>query len=426
MGKKCSEFQPKRDPLFGASDVSHTTLWRRIAVKKNVVLSYILRSFAGYFDSLNRIVEQGGKFRWGVSIDDMWTYAGSFPPKSILIPHLPPVQLPQGPFSHDFGLKPSGGHRPEIPSTVAFFDLSGSQRRALPRVLSRNLARSLKHGKVDFVRCWFQWNLFQPEIRAEAKQEYQFPLDYFVDTMNASGISVIAVLGCGYYRFLPKGLDIDDPRVYLARLKDASREIVRHHSGKISMWQLENEPNWWLEHFATDWRRGRVWFQKDIQETILDALQLIVKEEDPATQTMINLESEALGKSSVGFAKYCNVLGVDCYPNYIHANPIQIPKFSKALDISKMAEIPLMITETGYPSAPNLFGFNEERQAQFVETVCDAAHSTDFISALGVWRLTDPYWFSFPPQENEFGLIDRRGSPKKAWSTFLSRIKQSH
>lgn len=376
---------------------------------------------------LNQIVEEGGKFHWGISIDDMWTYAGCFPPKSIIIPHLPPVRLPQGPSSQNFGLEKTtydGRVKKVHSSTVAFFGLSHYQKQELPRVLSRNLARALKRGKIDFVRGWFQWNLFQPEIQKVGNKEFQFPLDYFVETMNARGINIVAVLGCGYYRFLPKGLDIDDPRVYVAWLKYASRKIVRHYRGKISMWQLENEPNWWLEHFATDWRRGGVWFLKGIQETILQELHQIVKEEDPGAQTIINLESEALGKSSIEFAKYCDVLGVDYYPNYIHATPIVAPSFSKALDLSKTTGKPLMISETGYPSGPSLFGFSEEKQAHYVELICDAAHSTNFISALGVWRLTDPYWFSFPFQENEFGLIDRRGNPKKAWSSFLAGIKE--
>jgi hypothetical protein len=62
-------------------------------------------------------------------------------------------------------------------------------------------------------------------------QTYQFPFDDFVETMNFHGIDVIAVIGNGYYRFLPEGLNIDDPDVYIARLVEASKEICATPQG---------------------------------------------------------------------------------------------------------------------------------------------------------------------------------------------------
>lgn len=325
----------------------------------------------------------------------------------------------------NFGRKRHLGKLDRELSTVSLFDLSGSKRREFSKLFSRNLAVELKRDKIGFVRCWFQWNLFQPEIyHKRNKQVYQFPLDEFVDSLHHEGIEIIAVIGNGYYRFLPKRLDIESPSTYCARLNAASREIVRHYKGKIGMWQLENEPNWWLEHFASDWRRGGIWFEHNIQERILSELHSIVSEEDPGTPTMINLEADSARAFYKSYSDYCDVLGLDFYPNYTHSSPITVSEVNKKVSEAKeLTGKPVMIAETGYPSGPALFGYTQEKQSEYARLICEEAFSNDSITALGMWRLSDPYWLSFPFQENSFGLIDRQGIPKLAWHEYLNQIK---
>lgn len=360
----------------------------------------------------------------------MWTYAGVFPPKSIIIPHVLTVRLPQGPFSMNFGEYP---HTPSIGkpqrvydsklSTVSFFDLSDFQKKEMTKMFSMNLAKHLKKDKIRFVRCWFQWNLFQPKIYPGKDQIFQFPLDDFVQTLNDEGIDIIAVIGNGYYRFLPTGLHINNLNQYLPRLVDSTRQIVRHYKGKISMWQLENEPDWWVEHFATDWRRGGIWFENVAVDRILGALHKTVQEEDPTTPTMINLEADTAGAFSKSYANYCDVLGLDFYPNYSHASPIDVSEVKRKVTKAKISSgKPIMITETGYPSGPALFGFGQKEQAEYIRMICEESYSNDSIIALGMWRLSDPYWFSFPFQENSFGLINRQGLPKLGWFEYLNQI----
>ena len=253
---------------------------------------------------------------------------------------------------------------------------------------------------------------------------YQFPLDEFVHSLNREGIGIVAVLGNGYYRFLPRGVNIDNPSVYSIRLSEASREIVRHYKGKISMWQLENEPNWWLEHFASDWRRGGVWFENNFQELILGELHKIVSEEDPDTPTMINLEADSARAFYKLYANYCDVLGLDFYPNYTHSSPITVSEVKqRVFEAKTLSEKPVMIAETGYPSGPLLFGYSQQKQAEYVKLICEEAYSNDEIAGLGMWRLSDPYWLSFPFQENSFGLIDRQGIPKLAWYEYLDQVR---
>ncbi|MGI0090356.1 MAG: hypothetical protein ACREBS_01480 [Nitrososphaerales archaeon] len=367
----------------------------------------------------------GSKFSCGICIDDMWTYAGVLPPKSIIIPHLLSVRLPQGPFSMNFGKNPSTRGRARL-STVSLTEPSDAQKTELTKLFSKNLARHLRQNRVRFVRCWFQWNLFQPRIYSGKDQAYEFPLDNFVQTMNDEGIDIIAVIGNGYDRFLPAGLNINNLNEYLPRLSEASREIVSHYRGKISMWQLENEPDWWLEHFASDWRRGGIWFDRDAVDRILGELHGTVLEEDPGALTMINLEADTSGAFSRSYSRFCDVLGLDFYPNYTHADPINVSKLKdKVSEAKKSSGKQIMITETGYPSGPKLFGFDQKRQSEYIRAICEEVYSIDSVGALGIWRLSDPYWLSFPFQENSFGLINRQGMPKDAWFVYLDQVKRS-
>ncbi|HZW57426.1 MAG TPA: hypothetical protein VFF30_14150 [Nitrososphaerales archaeon] len=359
-----------------------------------------------------------GKFGWGVCIDDMWMYAGFAPPKSIIIPHFLNVELPEGPFTLRAAPKQSDHVAALTTPSEANDQEYGTE------MLCKSLASQLKRCGINFVRGWFQWNLFQPRILRRKQQEYSFPLDPFVRELNNAGIRIAAVLGNGYFRFLPKGINIDRPADYVARLAEASREIVRHYRGKIDMWQLENEPNWWLEHLSTDWRRGGIWLEKDIAETILAELQRIVKEEDPKTETMINLEADTAHIFFKHYSKYCDVLGLDFYPNYLRSEPINVSEVSRiARKAKELVGTEILVAETGYPSGPRLFGYSEAKQVEYVKSVCEEAYSSDGVSGLGMWRLSDTYWLSFPFQENHFGLLNRQGSPKQAWFEYVKQIR---
>ncbi len=364
---------------------------------------------------------EDGRFRWGVCIDDMWTYAGVLPPKSIIIPHLLRLRLPQGPLSMNFGRGAAISH-PLL--AASHTSPTALQKTDVAKLYSRKLARQLRQNRVQFVRCWFQWNLFQPRIQRGKDQVYDFPLDNFVQTMNDEGIDIIAVIGNGYERFLPIGLDIDNLDEYILRLTEASREIVRHYRGKIALWQLENEPDWWMAHFASDWRRGGMWFHRDAVDRILEGIHRVVREEDPRTPTKINMQADS-ATASRSYFKFCDILGLDFYPNYTHSEPINVSnlkeKVSKARRISGKQT---MITETGYPSGPGILGFDQAKQVEYVKAICQEAYSIDSVNALGIWRLSDPYWLSFPFHENNFGLINRQGLPKGAWFEFLDQVNK--
>jgi hypothetical protein len=366
------------------------------------------------------------RFRWGIGIDDAWTYAGAPPPKSIIIPHLLRITLPQGPLSMNFGETRANTRNHSDMSEISLTESSELQKSAVANFLSKNLALHLRQNGVQFVRCWFQWNLFQPRVGQDGTQTYKFPLDTFVQIMNDYGIQIIGVIGNGYERFLPKYLQIDKLKEYVPHLSASSREIVRHYRGKIGLWQLENEPDWWLQHFASDWRRGGVWLDRNAIDTILGELQEIVHEEDPGTPTLVNLEADKSEIFMRSYSKYCDILGLDFYPNYANPGLKDLSKLKERVrEAREYSGKQIMITETGYPSGPRIFGFDQKKQAGYVKAICEEAYAMDSISSLSLWRLADPYWLSFPFQENNFGLINRQGIPKQAWFEYSDQIKKA-
>jgi len=314
--------------------------------------------------------------------------------------------------------------------------------------LAQVLATFLKRQGVNFVRCWFPWNFFertyaQKERSSESLGEsappgYRFPLDNFVSKMNESGIGIIGVLGNGYDRFLPEDIEANDIQEFVKRLVYSSTHIVRHYKDKVKFWQIENEPNWWRAHHTIQWRKGRIWLEEQSQEAILSALHNVVRSECPDATVMINLEADSKRFRFASFfprltapmdwrlyAKYCDVLGLDFYPNYYRSTPIDASLLGRtATEVKKKIGLPIFIIETGYPTGPKVLGYTEANQAKYIRSACEEAFSCDAITGLGWFRFSDSYWRSFPFPENHFGLLTKEGAPKLGWNGYLNEIKQ--
>ena len=364
------------------------------------------------------MVDFSKRFHSGINVDDSWRYAGVKEPKSIIIPYLLSLNIPEGTVfdKADYAI----GRRRGIYDS----GLSAAEATA-------SLADDSSDLKVDFVRCWFNWRFFEPSPVPEdsldslLEESYQkWPLDGMVNTLVNRGIEIVPVLGCGYERMLPMGLNVDKDRsLYLKRLAIHVRLLIRRYKGKVKHWQIENEPNWWRMHVEGGWRSGVSWldprgFREDLLKTLNDA----VHEEDPAAMTIINLEGDGGMKDLNVYPEYADVLGLDFYPNYKAASPINIDIFDKARDFAKQIGKPVIISETGYPSGPRLLGYSEARQAQYVKMAFEKAYSLDGINGIAIWRHRDTTWRSFPPQENRFGLKESKGRPKPAWNTMRDSI----
>lgn len=362
----------------------------------------------------------GGRFNFGIDIDDMWRYAGLPEPYSTVIPFLLNKRTFNGRFNLPFG----NGKAPEKFESKEFRDFNKSiiadQNRHDTKQLARTLALFLKRNKIDYIRCLMPWNFFEPKLG----RGYQFPLDNFVNEMNEEGIGIIAVIGHGYRRFLPN-LRTDNIKTYVENLARSSTEIVRHYKGKINVWQIENEPNWWGSHAIVDWRSGSIWFDDNSQEPILRALHDVVRNESPKSTIVINLESHQQKINWNRYSKYCDIIGVDAYPSYLRSDQTDasiIQKISK--EAADATSLPVYVMETGYPSGPRLLGFTERRQAKFVASASKNAFTGDDIKGLSIFRFADSYWKSFPYHENHFGLLSVKGNPKPAWHEYVRQIKE--
>jgi hypothetical protein len=360
------------------------------------------------------------RFSFGINLDSTWRYARVDEPKSIILPHLLSLSL-----------RERGSFEKVEEATIAARHQADPGDE--PDRAALALADSLKSIGVDFVRCWFPWKYFEPTPVAEGalaslldRGYERWPTDGLVKTLGEQGISVLPVLACGYQRMLPEGLSPDGgAESYLKRAYLHARLVVRHYRGSISTWQIENEPNWWRMHEVGGWRTGASWLEAGgFRDELLKVLNAAVHEEDPGATTMINLEADEEKTDVAEYAKYCDVIGLDFYPNYKSSEPVDASVIRSAKTLSSEAGKPVMIAETGYPSGPSLLGYSEERQAEYVSLAMREAHSLDEVTAVGIWRYLDTSWKSFPPQENHFGLIDEKKGPKGAWYRFGQEIKE--
>jgi hypothetical protein len=377
----------------------------------------ILRVFVGLVESLPKSLLGYQRFRWGISIDNMWRYADAEIPKSVVIPYLLSIRLPRGPDRIAPDIDPRSidseiGEKGSLSSEIGESE-----------IYCRELAAELKNRNIDFVRCWFQWNFFEPQVLPDNSEDYRFPLDNFVSAMTSNNIELLAVIGNGYSRFLPKGINTDNLNDYLKRLCKMTRAVVAHYKGSISTWQIENEPNWWEEHTATHWRSGGIWIEPNTRGPILGSLHDTVKEEDSSATIIVNLEADEKKTPWNFYSRYCDVLGLDFYPNYMRSSPVDASEVKFSSEVKRITGIPVFVAETGYPSGPSFFGYDRSKQAEYVRSACKESFQRDDIAALCMWRYSDSYWRSFPFQENYFGLLDKEGNPKPAWIEFHNQIE---
>ena len=369
---------------------------------------------------MRRVLDLTKRFSFGINLDDPWRYSGETPPKSIIVPHLLSVGLPESRVLEQADEREILVHADVQPRTAA-------ARAAVA------LADNLVEAEVDFVRCWFPWKYFEPVPVPESSlnrlfdQSYQkWPMDNLVDTLTNRSIAVVPVVACGYQRMLPDGLEPDKNRqMFIKRAAIHARLLARHYKDRIRSWQIENEPNWWAEHAAGGWRSGVTWVEdQDFKHELLKDLNDALHAEDPNASTIINLEADARTLAPGQFSSYCDILGLDFYPNYRSAHPIN-PGVSKlANQVGTTLEKPVLVSETGYPSGPGILGYSNENQAEYVEGACREAYSLDHVTGIGIWRYIDTAWKSFPPQENHFGLLDNAGTPKPAWLAYSKVIKE--
>jgi hypothetical protein len=346
--------------------------------------------------------------KFGVCIDDSWRYIGLKPPPSIVIPHV---------FLTSLNFKKT--------SILEKIHLP-YKKIELNSVIS--LAKILSKVGIKSVRFWLQWNFIQPKLSdSNAFPKYNWvELDRFINTLKQAGIELLPVVGCGYQRMLPEGINpTKDASKYIKAIYELTREVVRRYKNLIKTWQIENEPNWWFAHYAAGWRKGLIWFNSKFKQKLLSSLQDAVTAENGGAQIVINLEVDRRIKDLYFYGKYCDIIGLDYYPNYSHAKPIDVSSLiPKAKKIFEEVGKRIIICETGYPSGPSILGYSKMLQALYIKKILEALNNESLIETVFIWRLSDSEWHSFPEHENHFGLIESNGTPKPSWHVYLNWIKK--
>jgi hypothetical protein len=353
------------------------------------------------------------RFTWGINVDNIWTYAGVPPPKSVIVPYVLSMRMPRGPVE----ILEHPNAKDALVEHI-LLPQEAEPETVVEEVCGDFVAR-LKSARISLVRTWFPWNFFGRNSEGEVR----FPLDTFVRTLTSNGIEILGVLGNGYTRFLPTGAAVDHLEKYIESVIPLSEEIVRHYRDLIKVWQIENEPNWWKEHLAVYWRTGLIWLESKNEELILGPLYDVVRRECPGGTIMINLESDRQKVDHARYSKYCDVLGLDLYPGYAHPHKTSAEEIAIAKQVKLETGKQVIISETGHPSGPGLLGYNEARQAEYIGSACQNAYACDAINALCPWNYSDSYWRSFPMQENHFGLLTKERKPKAAWFEYENQIK---
>lgn len=346
-------------------------------------------------------------------MDNIWTYAGLAPPKSEFVPYVLSIRMPRGPVD----ILEHPGARQALEEHLAL--PAEEEPPTMVEEVSNDLVARLKEARISFVRTWFPWNFFEKS----KDEEISFPLDTFVRALISNGIEIVGVVGNGYSRFLPRDVSVEHLGRYIERLVPASMEIVRHYNQSISVWQIENEPNWWREHVAADWRSGLVWLEPNSDLAILGALHDVIRRECPKGEIMVNVEGDRQSVDYERYSKYCDIVGLDLYPGYAHPHKTSAEELNKAELVKKETGKRVIIAETGYPSGPGILGYSEKSQAEYLKSASETAYSLDAISGLCAWRFSDSYWRSFPMQENHFGLLTKEGKPKPAWFAYSKQIE---
>ncbi|MEM3732077.1 MAG: glycosyl hydrolase 53 family protein [Candidatus Bathyarchaeia archaeon] len=349
--------------------------------------------------------------KFGVCIDDVWRYMKVKPPSSIILPHI---------LSHSLTIKRTKFNILE----KIHFPYKKVELNSID-----SLAKTLSKVGIKFIRFWFQWNFIQPILSLNDSSQYEWvKMDRFINVLKQAGIELLPIVGCGYQRMLPNGIIDPSKNIteYIRRIYESTREIVGRYKNLIKIWQIENEPNWWFAHYAAGWRKGLIWFNSKFKQALLSSLKDAVTSEDKNAKIVINLEIDRKVKDLSFYKKYCDIIGLDYYPNYSHAKPIDVSTLiPKAKNIFEETGKQIIICETGYPSGPSILGYNKTLQALYIKKLQEALNDDLLIKAIFIWRLSDnSEWRSFPEHENHFGLIEANGTPKPSWYAYLNWVKE--
>ncbi|CAG1000392.1 hypothetical protein MYXO_02965 [Myxococcaceae bacterium] len=277
------------------------------------------------------------------------------------------------------------------------------------------------------VRPTLSWRSIEPSVepigltvdavRSDPSQVSQYlashdwtPFDSRLGEIAAAGLVPVPIVGHGYSGSLPlrggvpAAPDVLGREEYLARQYLFTRAVVERYDGdgvddapsglRIPFWQTENELNQAFFTAIFGWRHpayfgalASAWMDFEYLTRLLRTLRMAVKDADPTALTTMNFHSDVHPmlnqyfrqpgwlSSIVLWRMEMDVVSFDAYPNYYRSTP---PAGSvvgeRAAQVATLScGMPVMVMETGYPSAPAEAGFDEAKQAAFLRDAFDSS-----------------------------------------------------
>ncbi|MBK7974295.1 MAG: hypothetical protein IPK07_13795 [Deltaproteobacteria bacterium] len=217
------------------------------------------------------------------------------------------------------------------------------------------------------------------------------------------GLAVIGFVGASSPPRLD-GVELDPASLgadtYIACQALATQAIVERYgraragapdgAPTIALWQTENELNISPAATIIGWRRpagplaflGSPWASFDFQTELLRALREAVIAGDPRAITETNLSTDmsdtfntTFGRPGwedavVAWRELVDVIGLDTYPNYYAAEPVDGTIVGARVARIRELALPgqqVMVVETNYPNGPAARGYSPAAQARYLE-----------------------------------------------------------
>lgn len=276
------------------------------------------------------------------------------------------------------------------------------------------MAQKLKEAGVS----WLRYQLFWHHIEAK-KGTFDFSrYDRVVEIMGAAGIGLVGVLAYGNPWASSKTKDDpyfppDDPADF-ARYAKAT---VQHYKGRITRWEIWNEPNAGYRFWKTEPHGDPVGYAK-----LLVAASKAIKETDPSSVVAFGgpFFHEFVIMGAIPFitqafaaqpslATLLDRMSAHPYPHYPPVDEPEdgrenrIPLWMMLSETSKfLPKQPLWITEMGWPS---YYLVDTTKQAEFLSRAFVLAFASG--SELVCWyKFADTSGAALFPAEHLFGMFE--------------------
>jgi hypothetical protein len=261
--------------------------------------------------------------------------------------------------------------------------------------------------------------------------------DRMVGRFTDQGILVVAGVGSGWVQAVPRlrdgrpaAPDSLGRETYLAWQVLVTRALVERYDGDglldapggvhVVAWQVENELN---EAAFTAFGSQRypfgldaltsAWTDEAYLDQIFDQLCRAVRAADPRAIVLTNLHvsvhpelDRALDVPTwdqwlVRWRDRLDWVGIDVYPNFLTPMPIGIAevedRLARAIELA--GDRPVYVIETGYPSGPEVLGYTEAQQADYMRATLEAVRES---GAAGI------FWYGTRTIETTKVRIDAR------------------